>query len=74
VSDKLQYAHAELSRLLNQAELVFKRSGQMKLTLVCRHPTKIDRYIVLTSEANLADAIDCIRRSENAPEVKADER
>ena len=46
MSEKLDYARAEIENLLAQAEKVFIKEQGMKLTFIARHPTIQERYMI----------------------------
>ena len=50
MSEKLDYARAEIENLLAQAEKVFIKEQGMKLTFIARHPTIQERYMIITSD------------------------
>ena len=61
MSDNLQAATEQLSRVLSQAEKVFIPTERMKLTLIARHPTDPERWLVLTSD-EIPNVIELLNR------------
>lgn len=59
---KVDYARLRVTDLLLKAEKFF--TPDMKLTFIARHPTEVERYMIITAD-DLAGLIDVINHEQS---------